>query len=248
MDIYTHAASGAVTGMLFAVASGRAGLSRRAAILCCTFGAVMPDLDAVSFGLGAWGRRAYKGDHWYSHHQASHSLLGVVVLGLVVAAAWSWWRRRRDKPTALRQPVMAGCLSLGGVVHILGDLPTPAGPWGGLPVLFPLSERFGGWGHLWWFHNYYVLWVLLLALTCGDARALLERKRPRLRKLTTACQTLVAIVALTLVGVHIASSRFEPSGNYPADDIRAIQREAEWVPEPFYSGFVWASKTLPVDL
>ena len=73
MDVYSHAASGAAAGLVLGLCRRRGVfLSRRLTVLACTIGAVLPDADAITYGFGDWGIAAYKGNHWYSHHQFFH--------------------------------------------------------------------------------------------------------------------------------------------------------------------------------
>lgn len=214
----------------------------------CTVGAVLPDLDAFSYGLGDWGRAVYFGDHWYSHHQATHSILGCLVLAIFGALAWSWWvRRRRPTGPPPETRLVAALLFLGGLVHCLGDMPTPPGPWGGLPLLFPLERRFGGWGHAWWWHHYYVSFVLLMALLTGLVGAGLARWRPSLDRGLRVVQVAAAVVALGLAARYFAIVRFDGTGSHADKARRAVEIQAEWLPAPVHAVFVKASSVLPAN-
>jgi membrane-bound metal-dependent hydrolase YbcI (DUF457 family) len=245
MDIYCHAATGAVAGL--ALASSRlrgTAVRRRTAIAACTVGAVLPDLDALSLGLGGWGRRVYYGDYWYSHHHFSHSLLGAALIALAAAWIWSRYRGWRGRPAALSS--LAALVFAGCVVHLLGDLPTPPGPWGGLPLLFPLSSDFGGWARVWWWHNYYVMYVCLGALLAGAVLYGIEKLRPSARSLTRGLQTLAALIALSLCVYYFSQSRFDPSGSWYQKDARAQEIQKDWLPGRVHRVFVRASGVLPL--
>ena len=244
MDLYNHAASGAVVGLALASVSWRGRrASRRLAVAGCAIGAVLPDLDAISFGLGAWGRAVYHGEHWYSHHQASHSLLGCAALAILGALAWRLWRARRGEAPDGRPLVLF--LFAGALVHLLGDLPTPAGPWGGLPLLYPLEARFGGWGIVWWWRHWYVFAVLASALLAAAAIGAGERRSAPLRRLGRPLQSAVALVALALVLRYFALVRFDGGGTWHEKDRRAVELQAEWLPGPVHAGFARVSALLP---
>jgi membrane-bound metal-dependent hydrolase YbcI (DUF457 family) len=136
-------------------------------------GAMAPDLDIVTRWLA--GRAAYFSDAWFGHREASHSVLGTLLLGLAVAAVLSTWRaaggggRRRVR---LGYAWLAGCAWAGGLLHILGDVFTPRRP---LPVLWPLPEQFGALSHIGWFSPY-LLWLFVTTIALGWAgRWLLPR-------------------------------------------------------------------------
>lgn len=167
MDIMSHTLSGAAVG---ALAGTWGQVSTKAKWALFALGAAagaLPDIDAISgwrrfksvigvrLGLESTGLEIYRGKLWYSHHAFTHSLLWCVCLFAVVFAAA---RLRSSTGWSFRLGVTA---SLASLAHILGDLPTPAGSWGGVALLFPSSHYIGGWGWAWWWNNYDL--VLLLA-------------------------------------------------------------------------------------
>lgn len=126
--------------------------------LACFLGAMLPDIDAVTNLLGSG---LYFSGAWYGHRQASHSVLGTLVLALL--AAWPLAIRLRRRGTAsIREayPALVIVFWLGGLLHIFGDLFTPRMP---LPVLWPLSVRVGAFSHIGWFSPF-LLWFFLGAL------------------------------------------------------------------------------------
>jgi membrane-bound metal-dependent hydrolase YbcI (DUF457 family) len=150
-------------------------LRRRAPVPAATLsaafflGAMAPDLDIVTRWVG--GRAAYFSDTWYGHRGVSHSVLGTLLLGLAVAAVLSAWRAARQGGR-LGYAWLAGCAWAGGLLHIVGDLFTPRRP---MPVLWPLSERFGALSHIGWFSPY-LLWLFVVTIALAwAARWLLPR-------------------------------------------------------------------------
>jgi membrane-bound metal-dependent hydrolase YbcI (DUF457 family) len=141
------------------------------AILSAAFflGAMAPDVDIVT-RLAA-GRAAYFGDAWYGHREASHSILGTLLLGLAVAAVLSARRAAREGGW-LGAAWLAGCAWAGGLLHLVGDVVTPRRP---LPVLWPLPAEFGALSHIGWFSPY-LLWLFVTTIALGwTGRWLLPR-------------------------------------------------------------------------
>lgn len=249
MDIITHAASGAAAGLVLGLIRRKGEYpDRRLTIAACTAGSVLPDIDAISHGFGAWGRKIYYGHHWYSHHQLSHSLLGCAVLAALAALLWSLLSKRRERLREKAPPAtVAALLFAGSAVHLLGDLPTPPGSFDGIPLLFPLSGRFGGWSLVWWWHNYYVTFVLLTALVAAALLGIVEYIRPRFRPWSRRLQAAASLLAFLLAVNYFAHCRFRDSGNWYENDKKALEAQKKWVPEPFYGAFVKASELLPFE-
>ena len=67
-----------------------------------------PDADIVTRVVA--GRAAYFGTAWYAHRAASHSILGTLALGLVVAAVISGWMGARKRKTVPERPSARGPL------------------------------------------------------------------------------------------------------------------------------------------
>jgi len=146
-------------------------------------GAMMPDMDILS-RLG--GRALYFSDAWFAHRQASHSLLGTLILALILGFVFVLLRasgaERRGRPGAPNRSLaesrrrwlwLAGALWVGGLLHLLGDLFTPGMP---LPLLWPLADRFGSWSHIGWFSPY-LLWLFLATLGLEQVLKALARTR-----------------------------------------------------------------------
>jgi membrane-bound metal-dependent hydrolase YbcI (DUF457 family) len=164
MMTLNHGLSGYIVGqVVLPLARRRAPVPPVTLSAAFFLGAMAPDLDIVTRWLG--GRAAYFSDAWYGHREASHSVLGTLLLGLAVAAVLSAWRAVREGKRQRVRPGyawLAGCAWAGGLLHILGDLFTPRRP---LPLLWPLPERFGALSHIGWFSPYLLcLFVTTIAL------------------------------------------------------------------------------------
>jgi hypothetical protein len=46
---------------------------------------------------------------------------------------------------------------------LLGDLPTPGSAWGGINLFWPAKNYVGGLGKIWWWNNYDIFLILLVA-------------------------------------------------------------------------------------
>lgn len=131
MDNLTHTLTG--------IALSHAGFNRktRFATLALVVGANLPDVDVISRVDGSLG--------YLEHHRGvTHSLLGVTVLALIVAAAVYYpGRRARPKPSA--PPLRGGWLLLACFVattsHLLLDFTNAYG----VRPLLPFSGRWYAW-------------------------------------------------------------------------------------------------------
>jgi membrane-bound metal-dependent hydrolase YbcI (DUF457 family) len=164
MMVLTHGMSGYVCGRVAMPALRRVSpLSPRAMSWAFALGAMMPDGDILSRVL--LGQGAYFSGAWYGHRQASHSIVGTFLLaGLVAVLGVAAWLKRGEvgRRGLLWSGLLWtwGCLWCGGLLHLVGDLPTPGMS---LPLFWPVPGRFGSWGHIGWFTPY-LWWMFLTAV------------------------------------------------------------------------------------
>jgi membrane-bound metal-dependent hydrolase YbcI (DUF457 family) len=181
MMVVTHGLSGYVLGRVaMPVLRRHSPLSPAAMSWAFFLGAMMPDGDFVTRLL--LGTSAYFSNHWYGHRQASHSILGTFLLaGAVALIGYLPWLSRAGDPlvpeerrrTVARSLAWAwACLWCGGLLHLVGDLPTPGMS---LVVFWPFPERFGSWSHIGWFTPY-LLWMFISAVLLGGAMRWTGRK------------------------------------------------------------------------
>lgn len=133
-------------------------LPQGALALACFLGAMLPDLDAIT---NLAGRGYYFSGEWYGHRQATHSILGTLLLALLAALPLA--RRYVQRGAAswrAAYPPLVLAFWVGGLLHIVGDLFTPRLP---MPVFWPLETRFGAFGHIGWFSPF-LLWLFLGAV------------------------------------------------------------------------------------
>lgn len=138
-------------------------LPERSLAWACFFGAMLPDLDAVTTLAGSG--YYFSGD-WYGHRQASHSLLGTLVLALLAALPLAL-RHTRGGVMGFRAAFfpLTAAFWAGGLLHLLGDVVTPRRP---LPLFWPLEGEIGAFAHIGWFSPY-LLWMFLGALAVEGA-------------------------------------------------------------------------------
>ena len=209
MMTLNHGFSGYIVGqVVLPLVRLRAPVAPAALSAAFFLGAMAPDLDIVTLGLA--GRAAYFGDAWYGHRGASHSVLGTLLLGLAVAAVLLAWRAARQGGR-LGFAWLSGCAWAGGLLHILGDLVTPRRP---MPVLWPLSERFGALSHIGWFSPY-LLWLFIVTITLGWAARWLLPRMTGPRWASAAVWALYALASYRWVQ-YMLVSRYESAEQWEA--------------------------------
>lgn len=139
--------------------------------------AALPDVDSL---FGHYGST----NVFLGHRGITHSLLFVFIVsaavalairGMEAAAGQGGEGRRRTGGSAAW--LIFPLLFAAGLSHLLGDLPQPSGPWGGIPLFFPLSSggnyvRTGGWALTGWY-DYRVMVLLSSAFLVSLASVLL---------------------------------------------------------------------------
>lgn len=154
MHLISHIGSGICLGsIVYSLKRGNHEKSPFTIPLLIGAGAMLPDLDGVSI---FFNHSVYYSSFWYSHHGALHSLFGIIPVSILVSLLITRVGRRVFENKFLHSHLsIFGLLYIGSVIHILEDLPCPPGPWQGLMVFWPLStERYGGWGNIWWLDEY----------------------------------------------------------------------------------------------
>ncbi|MCL2334698.1 MAG: metal-dependent hydrolase [Endomicrobia bacterium] len=180
--------------------------TRLAVIAAAAAGAVLPDLDAISlwskfdgtfgkiFALEHSGRYIYSAKFWYSHHAFMHSVFAGILTAASAGAA-CFFIKKAARPPAFenikkffisKKLYFAGFLS-GWLLHLLGDLPTPAAAWGGIRMWFPLKAYVGGSGKIWWWNNYDIFLTACAVIVINAALLSLEKYlKGRIKILTFA--------------------------------------------------------------
>ena len=201
MDLLTHIVSGAAVGGTV----GHFSPKKNSALIFPViggFGGLLPDVDAISLWskfdttIGKWlhlshpGHVIYSEKFWYSHHGFTHSIFAPVLYGLVfVLFAFLLKKITIQSYTSWVLPLSAFLLAYW--IHLLEDLPTPDGPWGGIRLFFPSTTYVGGTGQIWWWNNYDIFLLAFSLLIANWIIHLLLRKKEiwktRVSLVYTAC-------------------------------------------------------------
>ena len=120
MDPITHTCSGILIGQALQPSAQL----RRPLLFVLGLAAFAPDIDSVSY---LWGPDAF----YRLHHTYTHTLLGITVLALLLAAAERYWIK------AISFGRLLALNLVGSAVHLLGDL---IAVWP-LPLLWPWSTQ-----------------------------------------------------------------------------------------------------------
>lgn len=172
MDIMIHLLTAITAGTTIAAYKCSTVKQKIATLVVSFFAGILPDIDVISlwsgfdrtfghwFSLADKGRDIYHATFWYSHHGFMHSLLAVVILSSLVFAISKYLFY---SPKSLWIALAFGS---GYTVHLLGDMVTPGGPWGGICLFFPFKSYVGGTGSVWWWNNYDIfICALIMAIT-----------------------------------------------------------------------------------
>ena len=182
MDILTHAISGLAVGTVIAGVANRKTAENLKIIAFSGFGAVLPDIDAISmwsrfdgtfgqlFDLNYSGRDIYSMKLWYSHHGFFHSITAALIFAFCLGLIFYFFKRKKQKiATSFKNNslILLGFFA-GFLIHLLQDMPTPGSSWGGVRLFFPLKIYIGGTGEIWWWNNYDIFLIALgvLLINC----------------------------------------------------------------------------------
>lgn len=210
MTPYSHAFTGFAVGFMLAPLTQQGGVSRRQTVILSTLGALAPDIDAIWLFIN---KANYTSRAWYGHHGATHSILGALLLGSLLAAVFFMIESgisrflKKDSAGVLQKDVawkglliMAGVACLGALLHLPGDLVTLSGIWGGLPLGWPFVEvRTPALGLLPW-RDYFIIIISCAGFLILPLLALLERGPvPRFILSLPAALLAIAIVVFYLM-------------------------------------------------
>lgn len=133
--------------------------------LLVSIGSVIPDLDSISV---FFNHSIYYSDKWFSHRGALHSFGGVICMSAIMVGFYYIGTLIKKKSSHPKFPAASFIyLCLGGIIHLLADLPTPAEPWNGIMLFWPLSTtHVGGYGHIWWVNETLMLLFVMGATVC----------------------------------------------------------------------------------
>lgn len=209
-----HALFGALAGTAIHAAQKKPGILHW--IGCCALTAVAsiaPDLDS---GVNAYGSN----NAWIGHRGWTHSLLFAALFGIAVLLG------ARRSPGKLFAPASAFACGFTGVcLHILGDMPTPPGSWGGLPVFFPHPARFGGFSNIGWY-NPVLFWKVFVFFAAG-AVFMAVGSFERIGRAARLVGGTIALCGFLFAVIDIAGSRYTDALAWHQDQERAL-RQMPW--------------------
>ena len=176
MDIITHTLSGLLFGTVAASFTSENGWKKKAGVIISGgTGGCLPDIDGISlwsgfdstvgrfFQLSLSGHEIYFSKLWYSHHGFFHSIAAIcsyISIWVIVKSIISPTKIK----TSLHHIMLIVAFAVGYFIHILEDMPTPDGSWGGVNIFWPSSQWVGGTGQIWWWNNYDIFLIVLSAL------------------------------------------------------------------------------------
>ncbi len=248
MDILTHTITGTVAGTLVAAYSRRPLKYRLKIVLAGTIAGAFPDLDALSLWsgfdntIGSWlglpkGRSIYFGKYWYSHHAAFHSLFMAFLVpllwwfigGLVNRSSNKLSYRLRNRWTVNKLGMFA--FTLGYALHLIQDMITPSGSWGGVRLFFPMQEYYGGWGKIWWWNNYDLFLIVALVATINLIVVLINRKKREICSVVFGVGVLTFAVQLWLRPTNFNGSNL---GVFSSKESKSKSIQKEILPKAVY--------------
>ncbi len=186
MDILSHTCTGLAIGLTVINLTEGSAFQKTLIVLASGLGGAIPDIDAISlwskfdtvFRLPISGREIYSGKYTFSHHGVMHSLSASIVLGVLFLLP-DWIIKKR-----IESPKKAILKAVGFILafnfHLLEDMPTPAGSWGGVRYFYPAKAYIGGAGKIWWWNNY-DLFLIILSVIGFQTMTLIAKKKWRRR-------------------------------------------------------------------
>jgi hypothetical protein len=178
MDIVTHTLSGIAVGTILVNFSRNGFFEKVPIVFMSALGGAFPDIDAISLwskfdstignflNLTHTGYNIYFSKFWYSHHAFFHSLAAAILFGLFLMLLLYSFRLLTGTQKGLfafyKEYYLIGlAFTLGCTMHLLGDMPTPGGPWGGINIFWPSKFYLGGFGKIWWWNNYDIFLIVV---------------------------------------------------------------------------------------
>jgi inner membrane protein len=251
VDLITHMAAGALAGGCVALMIRGAAATLSGAVAWGAIGGALPDVDAVTrvpgfdqtigLALGLQpGGVIYGGSEWYSHHHFTHSLVAAVGAALLLAGLAGLERLvfggTSDGRRIRRIWLAPVCMAAGYLLHLVGDLVTPASVWGGIQLLWPAEGMVGGWGWAWWFNNYDIFLMQLVGLLAMALLSLLPRSMPVLARALPGA-VLVGVLAVCFGLLRARVHDYAYTGDAPdywALEERSLEEQRRLLPSDLY--------------
>lgn len=243
MDLLTHIATGMAVSSTIAVCIKGNTIKKTAVICAGALGGALPDIDVVSlwskfdvtfgrlFNLSHTGKEIYSAKFWYSHHGFMHSLAACLLFAaILLTTAYLIQRRFKDlswnglKRFSRNNISIAGAFSAAYILHLICDMPTPVGSWGGVRLFFPLQSYIGGWGKIWWWNNYDIFLIASGAIVLNFLiLTILKLTGSKIKYLSCALFATAALVVT--VQINSRKTNFNANKNtYNEAKSKEIQR------------------------
>ncbi len=262
MDAVINILLGACAGLVIAGWNRSRPSQRFKLMVVGMIGASLPSLDELTLWagfdrwIGSWlvlpasGHEIYFGTFWYSHQGFFHSLLAgfllSILLGWVLSLVY-YHIMKGTKSLAAAFRYLAGYMFAAGFgfyLHLLGDIVAPGGPWGGIRLFYPLHTYVGGWGLTWWWNNYDIALILVLALAIG--LIYLSTAHP-LKKGFRLMPMVVLLFSLTSISWQLSQREFNFNHHsYTAREIASKQIQRQLLGDPLTKWMEWFDQKLPV--
>lgn len=239
MDILTHTLCGVAAGTVLASFTKKKWKEKLTIMAFSGIGGAFPDIDAVSmwskfdvtigkiFHLTYLGKDIYTAKLWYSHHAFFHSILAGFIFTLLIGVIFYILKLKSDKNILhsfkIRFLILLGFFS-GYFIHLLCDMPTPFGAWGGVELFFPSKSYIGGSGQIWWWNNY----DIFLIVVCVIIINLFLLFIPKIKEITAIIFTIGLISCFHQINLRKTNfNQTEYKTNYAKSEIKSkeIQRE-----------------------
>jgi hypothetical protein len=239
VDILTHIGSGVAGAIVVAAFSKKQPLNQLKILVAGAVGGAFPDIDSISmwshfnstfgklFHLSNNGKVIYSGKFWYSHHAFFHSLVAALLFAVIFGLlSYGIYKTMSRTSVGGFKNYCKNCYSLaiafitGYLLHLFGDMPTPASGWGGVNLFFPANHYIGGSGKIWWWNNYDIF--LLIALDIVITGILLFAFKRHFQR-----TVIVIATVLTLLFVEIQINTRQYNYAYSGNSIRYGEMEEQ---------------------
>ncbi len=240
MDILTHTLSGVAVASVVANATKTKFANKIVILATGAFAGALPDIDVITkwsgfdstfgqwFNLPISGNEAFGARLWYSHHAFFHSLLASILFGLLLGMILylAKTKSKLSRSSILSVLPFVVAFILGYNMHLLEDMVTPGGGWGGVAYLWPSKVYIGGFGDTWWWNNYDVFLIVSGVVFINTILLILGKIQ---LKRFGAISVLIFALGFTLGVVQIKTRdfNFNARGKVQKEELsKEIQKEA----------------------
>lgn len=254
MDILSHTLTGvAVSTVVISFSSGSI-KTRVMIILCGTLGGALPDIDTFSYwsgfdtyignplGLAISGREIYYGKFWFSHHGMMHSLFMAFLLPVIHFVITGLFKPKQLYRYFGKHKLKITAFVLAYSLHLVQDMITPSSSWGGVRLLFPITEYFGGYGKIWWWNNYDLTLIIVTTILLNSTVLLLRYKS---KVITPILFTLGLL--LFSYQVYTRDSNFRGRSQYSIHELKSKQIQKNILGLSLYNNMERFDNSIPIN-